>query len=46
MESPRNQRYQSVNEYVRYSEAIDKQLEVIRAVEEASATSKASQARN
>lgn len=32
MESPRNQRYQSVNEFKLYSEAIDKHLEQIRQI--------------
>ena len=46
IDSPRVQRYQSVNEYKKYSEAIDRQLDVIRTIQEASSTSKASQTRN
>ena len=46
LESPRNLRYQSVNEFEQFSDGIDRHLEQIRAIQEASASSKASQARN
>ena len=46
VESPRDKRYQPKNEYKIYNERIDAHLNEIRAIQEASATSKASQARN
>lgn len=42
LESPRNQKYQQTNEFDIYSTLVDKQLNAIKTIQEASATNKAS----